>query len=296
MSTVEGDAVSQRRGGKRERARRRRRSSVRVPREYTRRSALPDQTGTTSTAETLLPPDLERFAAFHLGVLPVDVMPLYALLIPIYHAITRRPNYPVVVASAQLVRALEHLGFEAELVPASILIAREGDEKHPMDIGAWKHPPVLRDDGTTDGHVAIWADSFRRCIDLGPCNHPVLLKSSSDSQNLVGPVVLPMGEGREKLLDDSRRATILRLPFVMCWTFIPQWKPYFDPILACNSSAIEDGGLALAKVAVDLLSAIAVYSDMSKFNKRYPWLTELLSGQADLPLPEPTQTQRVQDS
>jgi hypothetical protein len=255
---------------------------------------------------------MERYAPFHLGVLPADVMPLYALLVAITHAITGRPDYPVVVASAQLVHALEYLGFEAELVPASILLAHQV-KRNPINVGVWEHPPVLRDDGTTDGHVAVWADSFRRCIDFGLCNHPVLLESSSDRQSLAGPVVLPVAGGRKELLDGSRRPTILRLPFAMCWTFIPQWKRYFDPILACHSSAIEDGGLALARVAVDLLSAIAVYSDMSKVYKRYPWFTELLSGQADLPLSdfkrvrvqsdshsfadsEPSRSQRVRDS
>jgi hypothetical protein len=230
---------------------------------------------------------MELFAAFHVGALSIEVMPLYALLSAIYQAITGRPDYSVVMASAQLVRALEHLGFKAELIPASILIVRESD-KRTMDIGVWDHPPVVHNDGTTDGHVAVWADSFNRCIDLGLCNNEVLLKSSSDSQNLVWPAVLPVAGGRDELLDESRRPAIPRLPFMICWTFIPQWKSYFDPFLARHAPAIEDGGMALARVAVDLLSAIAIYSDMSEFNQRYPWLAKLLSGQADLPLSDRT--------
>jgi hypothetical protein len=225
---------------------------------------------------------MELFAALNDGVLSADVMPLYALLVAIYEAIGGRPSYPVAVASAQLVRALEHLGFEAELVPASIAVAHEG-EKRIMSIGAWEHPPMVRDDGTTDGHVVVWADSFKRCIDLSVCNHPMLLESSSDDQKLTMPIILPVAGGLEELLDKSRQHVLPRPPFMMMWIFIPQWKSYFNSFLSRHMPVIEDGGLALAKVAIDLLSAIAVYSDMSRLNQRYPWLAEMLSGQMDLP-------------
>ena len=284
MSMGEGDVVSRRRGSDRKGGRRKR--GNRAPREQIRlATAPPEHTDMRPTAETLLFSGMELFAALYAGLLSADVMPLYALLSAIYEALGHRPDYPKVIASAQLARALEHLGFGAELIPASVMLARVGQERI-MDIGVWEHPPVMRDDGTTDGHVVVWADSFKRCIDLGPCNHPALIASSTDSENLTLPVVVHLAGGREELLDQSRAYTTLRLPFVMNWIFIPPWKSYFDTFLARHAAAVEDGGLAIAKVAVDLLSAIAVYSDMTEFNQRYPWLAELVSGQAVLSLPD----------
>src|SRR5437016_3470889 len=93
-------------------------------------------------ADILLLPSMEFLDAASRGVLSVDVIPLYALLAGIYQAIGRRPAYSAVLASAQLVCALEHLGFDAELIPACTAVYGQG-KTHLTDIGVWRNPPVV---------------------------------------------------------------------------------------------------------------------------------------------------------
>ena len=233
-------------------------------------------------AEFLLLPDMDFFDAVSSGMLPVDVIPLYALLAGIYQAVGRRPAYSAALASAQLVRALEHLGFDAELIPACTAVYRQ-DRTHVTDIGVYQQPPVVRDDGVTDGHVVVWSNTFRRCIDLGVCNQHTLLETSN-GRTLTSPIVLPMAGGIKQLLDEASGAATLRLPFVFGWNFFPEWRSRFDPFLSYHATAINQGGIALAKVAVGLLSALSVYSNLTELEQLYPRLGALLSGQADLPL------------
>lgn len=232
-------------------------------------------------ADLLLSPSMDLLYAIAQGALSVDVMPLYALLAGTYQAIGRRPAYSAVLASAQLVSALEHLDFDAELIPACTAVYGQ-DRTHLTDIGIWRHPPVVRDDGTTDGHVVVWADSFRRFIDLGVCNQPTILEAS-DGQSLPSPAVLPMAGGRKQLLDEASGAMTLRPPFAFAWNFFPEWKRRFDPFLAYHATTVEHGGLALANVAIGLLSALAIYSDLTNLTQLYPRLDALLSGRAILP-------------
>jgi hypothetical protein len=216
------------------------------------------------------------------GQLAADITPLYTLLAAIQQTLSNRLAYSIVIASAQFAHALEHLGFEAELIPACTTLVREG-QKRPIDIGVWKHPPVVRPDGTTDGHVVVWADSYRRCIDLGLCHHPEMLKLSSDNDSLTNPIVLPIAGGRAQFLDSSNQQATLRPPFGIFWNLFPQWNSRLEPFFVYHANEIERGGLALANVTVDLLSALAVHSDLAELYRLYPRLSYLIAGDARLP-------------
>jgi hypothetical protein len=216
------------------------------------------------------------------GKLAADISPLYTLLAAIQQTLSNRLAYSIVIASAQFVRALEHMGFEAELVPACTSLVRKG-EKRPIDIGVWEHPPVVHPDGTTDGHVVVWADSYKRCIDLGLCHHPEMLKLSSDNDSLTNPIVLPIAGGRAQFFDSGTQHTTLRPPFGIFWTLFPQWNSRLEPFFIRHEDEIERGGLALANVTVDLLSALAVYNDLAELYRLYPRLSNLLSGRVRLP-------------
>jgi hypothetical protein len=188
------------------------------------------------------------------------------------------------MATAQFVRAIQYLGLEAELVPACTTMSHQNGTA-TIDIGVWEHPPVMRDDGTINGHAILWAESFKRCIDLGLCNHPAALKLFSEDPSFAIPVVVPM-RGKAQLVDQDRRNMFLRKPFGIYWTTFPHWVSSYDPFLLRHANAITQGGLALANVAVDLLSALAVFTDLSDLGRLYPQLADLISGRASLPQPD----------
>jgi hypothetical protein len=230
--------------------------------------------------EHLLPPGLDHLA-LGLGLLPLEAAPLYALVTAVYQAISSRPMYSSIVASSQLVRGLNYLGFDAELIPAYTMLRRANGQI--IEIGVYGPSPNVSDDGGSDGHAVVWAESFNRCIDLGVCNNPALQRAFVDNEALTIPVVLPVPDGRDALINSSASIVTERRPFMMTWIFLPQWITLYEPLLRYHAPAIEHGGLAMAHVSVDLLSAVSVYQDIAQLAELYPRLGDLLSGRDRLP-------------
>ncbi|MDW5325360.1 hypothetical protein [Plantactinospora sp. KLBMP9567] len=224
------------------------------------------------------------FIAGTLLVVPVEATPVQAIVAAAHQAIGGRSAYPGVLAAGQLARGLSLLGFDTELIPACTVVCYSDHGKTRFrDVGVWKEAPVVRADGSTDGHVVVWCDSLNRCIDLAPCQDRMLRGASTPEEAFDHPVVLPVVGGRRQLLDRQRQIMAPRPPFALHWTFFPDWAPLFDPLLDRHSAAIEQGGLAMAHAAVDLLAAVAVVRDLSQLDEWYPRLGDLLSGRQSLP-------------
>lgn len=205
---------------------------------------------------------------------PLEVTPLFMTLSAIYQGIGKRINYPVVLASGQLMRGLQYLGFEAELIPACMNVFRI-DRVRPNERSA-------SDRAITDTHLVVWSPSLNRCIDLGVCQNATLVHALADGGISAFPVTLPVSGGRDQLFS-GQTFVIARHPFGIMWKFFPGWDSQFDSLLARYTAAIEHGGLALAHVVVDLLSALAVYRDLHQLDDLYPRLGGLLSGRVSLP-------------
>lgn len=214
----------------------------------------------------------------------MEVTPLYAILTAAYQAIGGRAAYSEIVASAQLVRGLEHLGFEAELIPARTNVFRlSRGGAGVTEANTWDHPQTTSGGGATDKNLVVWAASFNRCVDLSMCQNEVLKRASVNGEIFTFPVILPMPGGLEQLLHRADLIGAERPPFKISWKFFPEWKPQFDSVLAHYAATIEHGGLALAHVVVDLLSASAVHRDLRQIEDLYPRLGGLLSGGVHLP-------------
>jgi hypothetical protein len=238
-----------------------------------------------SPTSDLLLPGTAFFTTLAFGAIATEIAPLYALLTAVNQAIGRRRSYPAVLASAQLVRAFENLGFEAALLAGcTTLVRRDQQTSRPdtIDIGVWKHLPTTRQDGTTDGHGVAWTSTFGRIIDLGLCNHPLMIEMSADNEKMTSPVVLEIPGGKNQLLDSRSRVMTIRDPFLIGWNFFPSATKPLDAFLTRHAGAVEHGGLALANVAIDLLSALAVYKDLAELKELYPRLAELMS-KVDMP-------------
>jgi hypothetical protein len=229
-------------------------------------------------------PWFELYIGGSIKALPLELIPLYALTVTAHQAVARRPNYSSVVAAAQFRRSLEYLGFHAEIIAActSVLHSKH-DRSRIMDIGVWRHPPVVRSDGTTDGHAVIWTDSFKRCIDIGICRNPALQRDSRNAPSFEAPAILPSPEGRDKLIRGSFSVGAPRAPYMLTWMFFPEWTSNYGPLLEAHTIIIEHGGLAMAHVAIDLLSMLSLYRDTSKLWELYPSLQPMVSRQHPLP-------------
>jgi hypothetical protein len=202
----------------------------------------------------------------------------------VYQALGARHSSSLIVASAQMVRGLDYLGFQSELIAACTSVYRSADKPVAMaDIGVWQHPPIIQDDGTTDSHAVIWTSSFSRCIDLGVCQHTGLQRETVTAQVVTLPVILPVPGGRDYLLTSARSLVTFRKPFALQWMFFPQWTPHLEPLLERHSGIIEHGGLALAHMVVDQLSAVAVTRNLHQIKTLYPRLSDLLVGNTRLP-------------
>jgi len=215
---------------------------------------------------------------------PVDVAPLYAILAAVHQALGRCLATRAVLESAQLVRALRWLGFEAELIACFARVFCDPYPTRLTDVGVRNRPPVVRRDGTTDGHAIVWISSTNRFIDLAVFRDRNLLRAEGgEDPTFNAPAMLPMPGGRAQLLDPRLAPGTDRGRFRIGWYPYPHWTSRYDELIARHADAVNGGGLALARVTLDLLSATAVHRDMTELDRRYPQLGRLLSGAAQLP-------------
>lgn len=267
------------------------RSSRRIRRDPVRRPIIVHRGDTSSGSST--PPavdDAARVPEFEstmfgmLGGVAVEQLPLYTALSVVHHDMGGAPAGSCVSICHQLAGALDHLGFSAEvMVACATIFDREDQEVKYADVGVWDRQPIVRPDGTTDGHVVLWAGSFRRLVDPTIVQAPALLEAARDDELFTLPVVLPM-DSREKLLSAESLATF-KGPFLLSWMLFPDWAPALAPALRGDlAAAMPYGTLSLAHTVLDLLRGLGqLRSDVRRLNSMYPKLGALLSGREQLP-------------
>jgi hypothetical protein len=224
------------------------------------------------------------FSLDSLATAPVSVTPLHAVLTALYQAVGDRTTGAAVVESGQLVRALRWLGLDAELVACCARVFRFSDGTRVADAGVWKRPPVVRADGTTDGHAIVWVESCKRMIDVAVFRHRHVRRAEGGEDLTFGaPVMLSLRGGRAQLLNAAQAPGTFRGGFKVGWYLYPAWTPRYSDVLARHARQVDRGGLALAYVTLDLLVAAGVYRDLADLARTYPHLGELLSGARRLP-------------
>jgi hypothetical protein len=234
--------------------------------------------------------DVDTLALGALRTIDVELTPLYAMLSALHQVLGGEESHSAVIASAQMTCALGLLGCAAELIVACTSVCQgNGGSVSLEEIGGWRHPPVIRPDATTDGHVVVWTGSFSRCIDLGISQSAMLRRAARTGEAQALPAVLP-ADSRDALLNGSVSLVALRGKFALNWMLFPQWTPCLDPLLRRHTDIIEYGGLALAHMVVDQLSAVAVGRDLGQLRVRFPAIGRLVAGElrlADLGDPPP---------
>lgn len=216
-------------------------------------------------------PEFESSMFGKLGGVAVEHLPLYAALTVVHHDMSGAPVNSCVSICHQLAGALEHLGFSAEvMVACATIFDRENQEVKHADVGVWDRAPIVRADGTTNGHVVLWAESFRRLVDPTIVQAPVLFNAARDDEVFTLPIVLPV-ESREKLLAAPSLATF-KGPFLLSWMLFPDWTPSLAPALRGDlGAALPYGKLGLAHAVLDVLRALGqVRPDVHRLNSMYP--------------------------
>lgn len=212
-----------------------------------------------------------------LRTIDAELTPLYAMVAALHQVLAGREPPSVLIASAQMARALELLGCDAELIVActSVFRSAAGPELAEQ-IGEWSHPPLIRPDATTDAHAVVWTDSFDRCIDLGVSCSPAVRRVAERGEATSAPAVLPAAS-RDALTRSAVSVAAFRGRLLLNWMFFPQWTPCLNPVLERHADAIDYGGRALAQVVVDQLAAVAVTRDLGPLATRFPVIGKLIA-------------------
>jgi hypothetical protein len=269
--------------GKRRNTRRHRRDPVRKP-IAVRPAVVESGAPSAATAEPRLLPEYESQMFGITAQVPIDVVPLYAALSVVHQEMSGAPANSCVPVCHQLAGALGHLGFDVEVMAACATVYhREDQDTKFADVGVWEHPPKVRPDGTTDGHVVLWANSFKRLVDPTIVQAPKLLKGADADPSFTMPVVLPVAS-RDKLFGSGSLATP-KGPFVISWMFFPEWTDLMTPVLDGDlGEALPYGTLGLAHAALEVMRALRqVRSDVRQLYSLYPRLGALLAGRQSLP-------------
>ena len=213
----------------------------------------------------------------------IELLPLLAALAVVHSELTGLPGTRCVPVCYQLQGGLEHLGFDSEVIAASAMVLRDGDDE-AEDVGEYRHAPSLRDDGSTDGHVVLWAASFRQLVDPTIVQARHLQVVAEGNPGFSFPVVLPVAN-RESLLGSSAICSPSRAPLNIAWVLQPQWTRALTPVQGSDLDiGLSYGKLALAHNTLEVIRVLGeIRSDLQRLRTLYPPIATLLDGRSQLP-------------
>lgn len=215
---------------------------------------------------------------------PVELTPLYAVLAVLHQAMSGKPAGSCVLTCHQISTALHHLGFPAEPIAACATVYRTaGTLSEESDLGVWQRPPIVRPDGTTTGHMIVWAPSFAQLVDPTLVQHETLLARAATNPGYSIPVCAPAPTDPDLLLQEKLVARLDEDLYVS-WLLQPDWTDLVNAVLdEPLTLAAELGGLSLAHDALDVLHRIADQRDLGPLHPLSVRLGALLAGSAHLP-------------
>ncbi len=219
---------------------------------------------------------------------PVELVPLYAPMAIIHQTMSGSPANVCYLACYQLVQICELLGFEAEMWVACATVFRP--DQGPVkcaDVGVWGRPPQVWDGNVTDGHVVVWAESFKRLIDPTIVQEPALHRAAQEDDILCQPLVLRVPD-RETLLSRPTH-TFPFGPFSVSYMFFPHWISALNVLKEGELGEVQEYlALQMAHMTIELIQLLATRRDLGALSSLYPKLGALLAGEVALPaLPPP---------
>lgn len=209
---------------------------------------------------------------------PIEALPLYAVLTAMHTSMSGKVVSSCMPVCYQIVGALRYFGFAAEMMVAYVEVSEAG--RHHGGIGV-NGRPVIRPDGTTDGHMIVWADSFGRLVDATAAQHPELNRAAHQgSLNQSAPVVLPVGD-RDLLRQGAIGA--IRPPYQLAYLVLPQHTDVFDDWFARYREPLDYGALTMAHRTLLTLQTTARLRNIRELTRLFPQTGRLLDGKDQLP-------------
>jgi hypothetical protein len=213
----------------------------------------------------------------------IELLPLLTALALIHRELTGAPGACCVPVCWQLQGGLEYLGFDSEVIAASSLVMRDGDNR-PEQIGHNNYLPSLRNDGSTDGHAVVWAASFGQLVDPTIVRARNVQAVAQSRPEASFPVMLPVAD-RDTLFGPAAICSSSRPTLTFMWGLLPQWTQALTPCRGSDlETAIAYGKLALAHAIVEVIRGLnIVRPDSEQLCALYPPLAALLNGSSQLP-------------
>jgi hypothetical protein len=177
---------------------------------------------------------------------------------------------------------LEYLGFSSKIIAATARLTSSGSGA--VEYVGVHDRPSLREDGSTDGHAVLWAESFQRLVD--PTIFLArLMQESAEYRAIYQPLAIfeIPDEGiiaRGSLIQTSTKAGI-----DIRWRLHPQWSEFIVPVPGGDlEGGLAYGQLALAYITLEVMRGLEeLRSDLDDLRDLYPPLAELLDNRRRLP-------------
>jgi hypothetical protein len=273
--------------GKKRSTRRDRREPVRRP-VRSQPGQVAARTGPKPPARNLLPAVTDGGMYPLVFSVPIEAVPLYAALALMHQAGGGQSAATCVTTCTILADSLAYLGFDTEPMAACATVVHHDDTRAKFaDVGVWEHPPVVRADGMTNGHMVLWAGAFGRLVDPTIAQEPAVLAAAQTDPSQTFACVIPV-PSREQMLSGPAIATV-REPFLISWMLFPEWTEILNQTLQIplTREAVDYGALNLAHRTVQLLGKVGEVRNLRGLHGLNPQLADLLAGRSQLPpLPE----------
>ena len=217
-----------------------------------------------------------------LMMVDVEITPVVAAAAVIHQSMGGRPAGTCVTTCATLARGLAHLGIKAEAVAAYAEVKDIQDPQASAEQVGVRDRPVLRPDGTTNGHMVVWVDDCSRLVDPTIAQAPNLLAAARRDPLHGLPSIVPITD--KAALFGGEPVGSIRDRFQINWLLQPDWTSLLEQLLTGDSAlAVDYGAVNLAINALETLRALQGHRDVSGLPDRYPRLGDLLAGRERLP-------------
>jgi hypothetical protein len=212
----------------------------------------------------------------------VEITPVVAAAATIHQSMAGRPAGTCVTTCATLARGLAQLGIKAQAVSAYAEVKDIQDPQTSAEQVGVQEQPVLRPDGTTNGHMVVWVDDCSRLVDPTIAQAPNLLAAARRDPRHGLPSIVPVTD--KAALFAGEPVAVIRDRFQVNWLLQPGWTSLLEQLLTGDSAlAVDYGAGNLAVKTLETLQILREHRDLNGLPDRYPRLGNLLAGREHLP-------------
>lgn len=198
-------------------------------------------------ARQALLPGVSAAAAGLLLRVPVEVLPLYTLLVSLHAHLEGQPATSCTFTCPLLGQALRHLGFESEIVvvAAELVSQSTGETSYLGDA-----TPTVDDSGLWTGHSVVWVEPLKRLVDPTISQSWLIQREVKRHPERGLALVLPLPGWQ--VLDERMPATI-RGDVVITYRPLPQCAESWRQGPRISEGELRQWSLLLVDHALSIL-------------------------------------------